>query len=849
MEPNTPANLDVSTKMNRPHEVIALTWRTVVAFLIAVAWADIAVAASPYAFDAEVAPFFATYCNRCHDDEVQKGDFRLDTLSKDFTSQAEAERWNEIRFRLNTGEMPPEEKRQPKAGELAKVVEWISARLAESEAARMAKRSPVSYYRLSREEYANTVQDLLGVHYDPTVPGALNEDPRWHGFERIGSMLTLSPSHIQRYLKAAEEIVEAAFPEQKEVPGLSGYDPNKRKEKWLEEKGLKGPVRTLFWPNRRTGPGPPRYGAGIVIDKPGLYRLRMRLSGLQPPGGPLPHLTIWHTELRLPVYDADILAPEDEPITLEWMQSLSAGTYAFWNNMPGFQTAGNQAYNGLISRRNVFTSSLELGHFNPAGHKLFDDNRGAIFPLLIMDAVEWEGPLVTEDARKMREEAWPKGVVVSLPPQPKVRGKPVVPPLITPLNMEEAKASLQRFASRAWRRPATDLEIDRYLKVIEGELASGESPAGAYRAALVGVLTSKNFFYLPEGSIEERRNRVNDWELASRLSYLLWGSMPDEALFDAASAGNLHDPQVIRAQFARMLADEKVSRFTDAFPQQWLQLHRVGMAAPDPKLYPDYDAWLERSMVLETKGYFEVMLRENRSLREFLVSDWTVLNSRLARHYDLPATKGTDFEKVKLGPGDHRGGLLTQASILSLTSDGTRHRPVHRGVWISEAIYGWTPPPPPPNVEPLVPTPLNEPKATIRQQVEAHATNAVCASCHRKIDPLGFAFDNFDAVGSWRMEEQVNGGKGENPLVDASGVLPDGRAFVGPEEFKALLAADLDRFAEAFVGQLATFALRRAMTVDDFPHIKAIAVAAKADDYPLATILDGLVTSELFLKR
>jgi hypothetical protein len=325
--------------------------------------------------------------------------------------------------------------------------------------------------------------------------------------------------------------------------------------------------------------------------------------------------------------------------------------------------------------------------------------------------------------------------------------------------------------------------------------------------------------------------------------------MPDEALFDAASAGNLHYPQVIRAQFARMLADEKISRFTDAFPQQWLQLHRVGMAAPDPKLYPKYDAWLERSMVLETKGYFEVMLRENRSLREFLVSDWTVLNSRLARHYDLPATKGTDFEKVKLGPVDHRGGLLTQASILSLTSDGTRHRPVHRGVWISEAIYGWTPPPPPPNVEPLVPTPLNEPKATIRQQVEAHATNAVCASCHRKIDPLGFAFDNFDAVGSWRMEEQVNGGKGENPLVDASGVLPDGRAFVGPEEFKALLAADLDRFAEAFVGQLATFALRRAMTVDDFPHIKAIAVAAKADDYPLATILDGLVTSELFLKR
>jgi len=673
---------------------MTMTWRSVAAFLIAVAWANLAAAASPDTFDADVAPFFATYCNRCHDAKVQKGEFRLDSLSRDFTSQAEAKRWSEIRFQVNTGEMPPESERQPKAEELAKVVEWTSARLAESEAARMAKRSPVAYYRLSREEYANTVQDLLGVHYDPTAPGALNEDPRWHGFERLGSMLTLSPSHVERYLRAAEDIVETAFPEQKVVPSLSGYDPNKDKQKWLAEKNLKGPVRALLWPNQRTKS--PSLGSGIVINKPGLYRLRMRLSGLQPPNGPLPHLTIWHTELRQPVYDADILAPEDEPITLEWMQSLSAGSYAFWNNMPGFQTAGNHAYDGLTSRRNVFTSSLELGHFNPTGHKMFDDNRGAIFPLLIIDAVEWEGPLVTEDARKMREEAWPKGVVVSLPPKPKPGGKPVALPPMPPLKMAEAKASLQSFASRAWRRPATDLEIDRYLKVVEGELASGESPAGAYRSALVGVLTSKNFFYLPEGSTEERRNRVNDWELASRLSYLLWGSMPDDALFAAASAGNLHDPQVIRAQFARMLADEKVSRFIEAFPRQWLQLHRVGMAAPDPKLYPEYDPWLERSMVLETKGYFEVMLRENRSLRELLVSDWTVLNSRLARHYGLPATEGTDFERVKLRPGDHRGGLLTQASILSLTSDGTRHRPVHRGVWVSEVIYGRTPPPPPP---------------------------------------------------------------------------------------------------------------------------------------------------------
>jgi len=825
-----------------------MAWRLATAFLIAAVGANLARAAVPDSFEGVVAPFFRTYCDRCHDGKVHEGEFRLDTLSRDFTVQAEAERWSEIRFRMNTGEMPPKSEPQPKAEELATVVEWISARLTEGEAARLAKRGPIAHYRLSREEYANTVQDLLGVHYDPTVPGSLNEDPRWHGFERIGSVLTLSPSHVERYLKAAEEVVESAFPEQATEVKPTVIDPNKGKEKWLEEQGLKGPVRTLLWPNHRVGKS--RIGGtAMVIDKPGTYRLRIRLSGVSPPAGPLPHLTIWNTQLRTSVYDADILAPEDEPITLEWTQPLSAGVYAFWNNLPGFDEKST-AYNGLISRRNNFTSTRELGHLNPTGHKLFDDDRGAIYPLLILDTVEWEGPLVSEEFRKQRDEAWPKGVAVSLPlPLPKGKGKPTEPPPVAPLDLEEARASLHRFALRAWRRPATDAEIDRYVKVLESEVARGQSSAVAYRAALVGILTSKNFFYIEEGSADERREQVNDWELASRLSYLLWGSMPDDTLLAVAAAGKLHDPAVIRSQLARMLADEKISRFIDSFPQQWLQLHRVGTFAPDPQLYPAYDAWLERSMVLETKAYFETVLRENRSLREFLISDWTMSNARLARHYGLPIPAGQGFQKVKLRPEDHRGGLLTQASILSLSSDGTRHRPVHRGVWVSEAIFGRTPPPPPPNVDPLEPTPVNEPKATIRQQLEGHATHAVCASCHRKIDPLGFAFDHFDAVGAWRTEEQVNGGQGANPKVNASGVLPDGRRFSGSDEFKVLLAADLDRFAEAFVGQLATFALRRVMTVDDAPQIKAIAAAAEADGYPLRAVLENFVTSDLFLQR
>jgi len=226
-----------------------------------------------------------------------------------------------------------------------------------------------------------------------------------------------------------------------------------------------------------------------------------------------------------------------------------------------------------------------------------------------------------------------------------------------------------------------------------------------------------------------------------------------------------------------------------------------------------------------------------------------MVNARLAEHYGLPAPAEAGFRRTTFTPDQHRGGLLTQAAVLSLTSDGTRHRPVHRGAWVSEAIYGVTPPPPPPNVEPLEPTPADAAKQTIRGQLAAHSTNAACAACHRKIDPLGFAFENYDAIGRWRTTEDTAAGKGASPPVDASGVLPDGRSFAGPEEFKRLLAADPDRFAEALVEKLATFALRRAMTIDDRTAIREIAAAAKADGYKLRSLVEAVATSDLIRRR
>jgi len=266
-------------------------------------------------------------------------------------------------------------------------------------------------------------------------------------------------------------------------------------------------------------------------------------------------------------------------------------------------------------------------------------------------------------------------------------------------------------------------------------------------------------------------------------------------------------------------------------------------------LYPDYDENLEQSMVAETLGFFGEVLRRNESLREFIHSDWTMLNERLAMHYGIEGIRGDQIQRVLLKPDTHRGGLLTQGSILSLTSDGTRHRPVHRGVWMLESIIGKPPPPPPANVPALSTPDAKAKKTTVREKLELHRADPNCNACHSKIDPLGIAFDNYDAIGHWRTVETVRDGTGSDPMLDASGVLTDGRKFADSEGLKKILLQDLDKFAVSFTEKLATYALRRGMTFSDREELKRIAEQSKATDYQLATLIESLVTSPLFLKR
>jgi hypothetical protein len=367
---------------------------------------------------------------------------------------------------------------------------------------------------------------------------------------------------------------------------------------------------------------------------------------------------------------------------------------------------------------------------------------------------------------------------------------------------------------------------------------------------MAAILCSKSFIFLAEGDPNAMRYKLNDWELASRLSYLLWSTMPDDELMSLAEDGKLHEKAELARQVQRMLADPRSKRFADSFATQWLRLKKVGMFQPDKKLYPDYDKNLEQSMIAEPKAFFGEVMRHGLTLREFLDSDWSMLNARLAEYYGLSdqGLPHDDYVHVRLPADLHRGGLLTQAAILSLTSDGIRHRPVHRGVWVSESIFGRSPPPPPANVEPIPTNPVTAPKATLRMKLEAHIHDERCATCHAKIDPLGLAFENFDAIGRWRTVEKTDG-VGADPAVDPTGKMVDGRPYSTPEEFKKLLLDDLDAFNATFVEKLATYGLRRTMTIDDRADLKAIAAAGKEKDYRLHDLIEAFVCSDLFRKR
>ena len=783
--------------------------------------------------------FLAKHCVSCHGPKKKKGDLRLDQLSRDFKTGVDGQIWAEVVEKINAGEMPPEDEPQPTTEEIGQVIAELDQRIRQGRAARMAARPAVAHYRLSRKEYQNTVYDLLGVRYDPTKPGELNEDTLWHGYERIGSQLSLSPSHVNRYYQAAEIVLDRAFPRKegearkiKKTAADLRYGGGEKQKEALKRFGIKRSLRQLLFPGRVDQALAHNWFGKTGTEHSGLYKLRLQASGIRPPGGQPAHLSIGMRTSEENVdglIELDITAPEDKPQVYEFEIFLEMPTqlhFAVVSTNVIDRRQGAAFRNALSARDSyIFTHSSETFLLNPNAPQMFDDKGNGIFSTVILDWVEWEGPLVSKEEKSKREGIFPDENA----------------------TIESVNEHLRSFAERAWRRKVDPQELSGYIQSYQKDIEDGDKIQDAFRTALLRVLTSRNFIYLVEGE-PKTRELLNEHELASRLSYFLWSSMPDDPLFTLANQGKLNGSE-LNKQVDRMLSDALIERFVEDFSRQWLQLHKVGMFPPDKKLYPTYDDWLETSMRNEPVEFFRELLSNNLPIESLLDSDWTMANARLSDFYGLPEPTKQGFQRVSLKPEDNRGGLLTMGGVLGLTSDGTRHRPVHRGVWLSETIFNKTPPAPPANVDPIEPVPPEGDKITIRQRIEAHTKDPNCAACHKTIDPLGLAFDQYDAIGQWRTSELVPTGKGANPPVDASGTLPDDRKFNGAVEFKELLLDESDRFARAFIEHLCTYALRRVLTVDDKEDVSAILSEAKKKNYLIKDIIRAVAVSDLIRKR
>ncbi|HJT75703.1 MAG TPA: DUF1592 domain-containing protein, partial [Gemmataceae bacterium] len=412
-------------------------------------------------------------------------------------------------------------------------------------------------------------------------------------------------------------------------------------------------------------------------------------------------------------------------------------------------------------------------------------------------------------------------------------------------TLEASRKVIESFARRAYRRPVTPDEVNRLCRFVRLAESQGDGFEKGIRLALEAVLVSPHFLFHVELDPQPRNalrvHAISDYELASRLSYFLWSSMPDDELFGLARQGTLHRPAVLEAQVRRMLRDPKARALVENFGDQWLEVRNLKTVAPDPGRFPDFDDALRADMLRETELFFGAVVREDRSVLDFLDADYTFLNERLARHYGIPGVQGEEFRRVLLHDG-RRGGVITQASVLTVTSNPTRTSPVKRGKWILEVLLGAPPPPPPPNVPELNDKPSAVRAGTLRQRMEQHRANPSCAACHQRMDPLGFGLENYDAVGGWRVKEG-------DFAIDASGTLPGGQSFNGPEGLKKVLEGRSEEFCRCLGEKMLTYALGRGLESYDQCTVDRIVKALKKDNYRFSALVLEVVKSEPFQKR
>lgn len=812
-------------------------------------------------FPSEIAPLFKEYCVRCHGPEKSEGKLRVDQLTTDFTHRDNAAAWIEIRNAINLGEMPPDGQMRLPVELIEKTSRWIAAQLRARERARISSRGRVLLRRMNRHEYTNTVADLLSMKF-PTGESPLDvlpPDGTADGFDKVSSALLLDPSLMTHYYRVARRIADRAV-----VDGPPEYPTEKMRLEFEEiadsraigylvtRLGMKpvpgglevveGSTRSfgmLRYPGRRDN---------NVAPVNGFYRFTIRAGGARGAGGEVPRIRLSQShpdDAMRSVLEVDVTAPWDKPaeysvtvprdtlggelsVRLTNEVSLTMGQRPGENFMRRNSELGNQG---------KFTETLRLD-----GRKVAEGWGGdrstpdpakldiTKYPRVFLDYLEVEGPLYDQ---------WPPKSHTTL----LFRGEQADE------NSEYAREIFKRFLPRAWRRPITDEELEPILKVVQSELKNGEPFHEAIRVGLAAAITSPKFLYLVEPTSGGDSRTLNDFELASRLSFFLWSSMPDDVLFLAAEAKSLNDPDALKTQVDRMLADSRVDRFVEGFARQWLRTDTFLDFTPDRNLYRDYDDKLAEAVVREPLEFFRTILQNDLSTINFIDSEFLVVNYRLARHYGIVGVEGEQFRRVPLPADSPRGGLLAMAGMHQAGSDGIRTKPVSRAVYIREVLFNNPPDPPPPNAGEVEPN-IRGKQLTVRDRLLQHQQIEACASCHRSLDPYGLALENFNVVGSWRDRQDGENFRGSNrPPIDASGRLPNGVEFGSFEEFRQRLLDQKGRFRRSLAEKMMVYALGRPVEPEDDSTLTQAVADMQSGNDTLRALIKSLVTSKVFLTK
>jgi hypothetical protein len=802
-------------------------------------------------FEKHFREFAGRHCIGCHGPDVQKRKLRLDTLPVAFDDRDASATWMRVLDRLTRGDMPPKSESRPPEKDARAVMAGLHRQLHQASLAKQQREGRVIIRRLNRTEYENTLRDLLGPQV--AVKDLLPDDNIAAGFDNVSAVLDVSPAHLLRYQDAAEKAIRSVIPNRPKAEFKERRTGRQITEKMttfreLLDKQVRLDGDTLIMYVRPWGHVP---CASAPVPVSGRYRVRASIQAVGT-DKPLPVLCTCRDQYGREDNDVrDVRdAPPDKPLVIEGEYELKAReviVYSGWS-LPGMREF----------------MSMKIGPLK--------DYKG---PGLAVQWVEVEGPL----------DAWPPVGYqrlfggVPLKPSSVVRaeaaGQRVVEPVKRPDNWwiydplviasakprEDAERLMHSFLPKAFRRPVP-LELERYyVKLVHAALDRKVSFPEAMIVGYKAALCSPHFLFLVEPS-EPKKTALDDHAIASRLSYFLWSSLPDDELLQKAAKGELRKPEVLRAQVERLLNDWKARRFTDNFAGQWLDLRNINATSPDPQIYGEFDDYLFWSMPRETERFFEEVLHADHSLIDFVHSDWTYLNQRLAQHYGIRDVFGGELRKVKLPENSHRGGVLTHASILKVTADGTRTSPVLRGKWVLDRILGQPPSPPPPDIPTIEPDIRGA--TTIRQQLDKHRNTPACASCHRHIDPPGFALENFDAIGGWRdyyrATRNNRGGMVDlanypgkkifrGPDVEKGGETPDGKVFNNIDEYKKLLLADKDQLARNLVQKLVVYGTGADIQFADREVVEQLVAQSREKKYGFRSLIHDVVQSRVFLTK